>query len=95
MPKYRKKAVEIEAVQWDGSAEEATPIIDWALSHDVSIRYYCPENCANDTHVLRVQTLEGTMTAKPGDYIVKGIINEFYPCKPDVFLETYEPVDSV
>lgn len=93
--RFRKKPVEIDAVQWDGSAEAATPIIDWALSNDVTINYYCPDGdaCKKDTHVLLVATLEGAMSAQPGDWIVRGIQGEFYPIKPDIFEATYERVE--
>jgi hypothetical protein len=92
--KYRKKPVEIEAWQWDGTAETATPIIDWALGNGVTISYYCPDGyaCRRDTHVLLVQTLEGAMSALPGDWIIRGVKGEFYPCKPDIFAATYDAV---
>ena len=44
-----------------------------------------------DNPVLKIPTLEGVMTAQVGDYIIKGVHGEFYPCKPDIFKETYEP----
>jgi predicted HAD superfamily Cof-like phosphohydrolase len=89
--RFRKKPVEIEAVQWDGTAEAATPIIDWALQNNVTITYSCPDGaaCRRDTHVLLVCTLEGSMAALPGDWIIRGIQGEFYPCKPDIFEATY------
>lgn len=43
---------------------------------------------------MKIQTLEGEMTAKPGDWIIRGVNGELYPCKPDVFEKTYEPVDD-
>jgi len=42
--------------------------------------------------VLLIDTLEGTMTARRGDWIIKGVVGEIYPCKPDIFAATYEPV---
>lgn len=79
--KFRKKPVEIEAWQWDGS----------------SIRNLRPQwlqdaNVLMSTDKLLIDTLEGTMTAQPGDWIIKGVKGEIYPCKPDIFEETYEPV---
>jgi hypothetical protein len=44
--------------------------------------------------VLTILTLEGEMTASPGDYIITGVAGEKYPCKPQIFLATYEPVDE-
>jgi hypothetical protein len=92
--RFRKKPVEIEAMQWDGTAEAATPIIDWALSNHVTIGYHCPDGdaCRRDTHVLMVCTLEGAMSAVPGDWIIRGVQGEFYPCKPDIFAATYDAV---
>ncbi|MFB6787656.1 hypothetical protein ACFCWT_13370 [Streptomyces olivaceus] len=100
MPKFRKKPVEIEAVQWDGTAEGATPIIDWILSRDVTATYRCsnPERCAEhdgDTpHSIVIRTLEGDMSATVDDWIIRGVQGEFYPCKPDIFAATYEAVAS-
>ena len=82
MAKYRKKPVEIEAVLWDGNkVSETTPWISEAFRNDIIMRY-------GDKVVIR--TLEGQLFANPGDYIIKGIKGEIYPCKPDIFNETYE-----
>jgi len=93
--KYRKKPVVIEAMRWDGTAESATPIIDWALANDGTIRYTCgPEDgCSAEVgvHWLDIDTLEGTMRAMPGDWIIRRVKGEFYPCKPDIFAATYTP----
>lgn len=84
MAKYRKKPVEIEAVLWDGNkVSETTPWISEALKNDTIMRY-------GDKVVIR--TLEGQLFANPGDYIIKGVKGELYPCKPDIFNETYEKV---
>jgi hypothetical protein len=82
---YRKKPVVIEAHQWNGSINGATAIIDWALSHGGTIRYH------DEVDALAVDTTEGTMTVQPDDWIVKGVMGEFYPVKPTVFDVTYEP----
>ena len=91
---YRKKPVVIEAAQYDGTVESATAIIDWALASDATITYHCSdgEACRRDTHSLAVATLEGTMLALPGDWIIRGVKSEFYPCKSDIFAATYEAV---
>ncbi|MCA1220256.1 hypothetical protein [Streptomyces sp. 8L] len=95
--RYRKKPVEIEAEQWDGTAEGATRIIDWLLAHDATATYTCsnPDRCSEtdgDTpHSIAIQTLEGTMRADLNDWIIKGVQGEFYPCKPDIFAATYDP----
>jgi hypothetical protein len=99
MDRYRKRPVEIEAVQWDGTAEGATRIIDWILSHGSTASYTCsnPDRCAEndgDTpHSISIHTLEGTMRSDLDDWIIRGVQNEFYPCKPDIFAKTYEPVE--
>lgn len=98
MAKYRKMPVEIEAHQWDGTAEDATGIIDWILSSGGTASYVCadPDRCAefdgDSPHSIRIATLEGPITASLSDYVIKGVQGEFYPCKPDVFAATYEEV---
>lgn len=90
MPKYRKKPVIIEAQRWDGTAEGATPIINWVLEGGSTARYR-----DDDAHLaIAIDTLEGTMLAQTGDWIIKGVQGEFYPCKPDIFEATYEYYDE-
>ena len=86
MHKYRKKPVEIEAIQWTGDNRD-------------EIWEFCPLSYFNtdlETGMLSlmVQTLEGSMQASIGDYIIKGIKGEFYPCKPDIFDMTYDKVTN-
>lgn len=87
--KYRKKPVEIEAVQFDDDPDTLIKINDDLGLDPVTVSYENP-----DAPVLKIPTLEGTMTAQAGDFIIKGVHGEFYPCKPDIFEETYEPVDK-
>jgi hypothetical protein len=93
--KFRKKPVEIEAMQWHGTAAGATPIIDWVLSNGGTARYHCTHDMGCDDgpagHTLAIDTLEGTMQSRAGDWIIRGVQGEFYPCKPDIFEQTYEP----
>jgi hypothetical protein len=84
MPKYTKKPVTIEAVQWTG--KNRTEILKFCTDGYVSY-----ENGSTEP-TLKIQTLEGLMTATVGDYIIKGIKGEFYPCKEDIFLESYNEV---
>jgi len=77
MKRYRKKPVVIEAIQWDGS--NAVGLLDWIK----------PE-ARQEGAVLIIPTLEGDHEASLGDYIIKGIAGEFYPCKPDIFKATYD-----
>ena len=82
--KFRKKPVVIEAVLWNGTqVSEVTEWIEDALHNDTIMRF-------GDKVVLK--TLEGNMIANPGDYIIKGVKGELYPCKPDIFEQTYEPI---
>ena len=84
--KFIKKKVVIEAVHWDGNKVSETP--EWvleALDNGVLVRF------GNN---VQIRTLEGEMTASPGDYIIRGVNGELYPCKPDIFEKTYEKVEE-
>jgi len=83
MPKFRKKPVVIEAWQFDGSAESARPIIERAPH----VRW----SADGGGGYLVIPTLEGDMRGDRGDWIIRGVKGEFYPCKPDIFAATYEP----
>lgn len=78
--KFRKKPVVIEAIQWNGENQ-----IELGLFMNVLTL----ETMMDKAYI---QTLEGTMTATVGDWIIKGVKGEFYPCKPDIFESTYELV---
>ncbi|WP_313956991.1 hypothetical protein [Bacillus sp. FJAT-22090] len=82
MPKYRKKPVVIEAIKAD-LGTSVTAIVNFIGVDDVRIE---------EDGSLFIKTLEGDMRVTPGDYIIKGIKGEFYPCKPDIFEATYEQV---
>ena len=87
--RYRKKPVVIEAWLWDGQVHEASNIIDWILSHDGNAGYHHYDEPDPGIHIT---TLEGTMVAQRGDWIVRGVANEFYPVKPAIFAVTYDRV---
>jgi hypothetical protein len=87
--RYRKRPVVISAMQWDGTAEGATPIIDWILQSGGTARYTCDDYCTG-AHYITIDTLEGRMLCSSGDYVIRGVAGEFYPCKPDIFVATYE-----
>ena len=96
--RFRKRPVVVEAMRWDGSVEEATVVIDWIIATGTrSATYRCdgPDGCPGTVgaHYVAVETLEGTMLASPGDWIIRGVQGEHYPCKPDIFEQTYEPAD--
>jgi hypothetical protein len=80
MPKFRKKPVVIEAWQW-------TEKMDCGLEPWPPV----PAKRINDSPPF-IETLEGRMTISIGDWVIKGVKGEFYPCKPDIFAATYEPV---
>ena len=78
--KYRKKPVEVEAIQWDGTMLELVG--------------FAGENVLVTPNYVYIRTLEGDMRLSQGDYIIKGIQGEFYSCKPDIFHATYEKVEG-
>lgn len=86
--KYRKKPVVVEAVRFVDTEESILKLLELGLN-PVKIDYVDA-----DSPILKIETLEGLMTAAEGDYIIKGIQGEFYPCKPDVFAETYEKTEE-
>lgn len=88
--KYRKKPVVIDAIQWTGkNIEEIENFCKFNYSCDI----FSKDNVIYDV-ILTIHTLEGNMKANVGDYIIKGIQDEFYPCKPDIFESSYELVED-
>lgn len=85
MPKYRKKPVVIEAMQFTNEMKDR-------VFHFVTCNK-APSFDDDGNPTMKIQTLEGVMIASLGDWIIKGVQGEFYPCKPDIFAATYEPVD--
>lgn len=94
--KYRKKPVEIEAFQYDGDLKNSKGewyVPDWAVTAFKSgIMYYDSWNGREEPCELFINTLEGRHHVSVGDYVIKGVHGELYPCKPDIFTETYEAV---
>lgn len=99
MAKFRKKPVVVEAFQWNGFFEpESAP--GWFLNElENSNKMELGEGTLEVWSKLTggadlvIRTLEGKMTASVGDYIIKGVQGEIYPCKPDIFEQTYEAVE--
>lgn len=89
MSKFRKKPVEIEARQWDGSPESAGAIVRWILDSGGRAHYATTD--MQDGRIV-IDTLEGEMGYAAGWWIIRGVKGEFYACKPDVFAESYEAV---
>lgn len=82
MGKYKKKPVVIEAIQYISDED----------SYNAIIRMGCP-HIEHEDH-WTIVTLEGEMKVSHGDYVIKGVNGEFYPCKPDIFDKTYEKVED-
>lgn len=79
----RKKPVEVEVIEFNGW--------NWRECLEFSgANYILFMDVISYRKELQIETLEGTMTASVGDYIIKGIQGEVYPCKPDIFKETYD-----
>jgi len=87
--KFTERPVTIEAMQYDGTVASADAIRAWAIMPDGMTaecgRDYKAEICT----YFGIRTLEGAMRANPGDWIIRGVKGEFYPCKPDIFEATY------
>jgi hypothetical protein len=83
MNRFRKKPVEIEARQFDKN-DSGLSLLDWCGGEVF--------NDAVDGTCILINTPEGQMKAVDGDWIIKGVKGEFYPCKPDIFAATYEAV---
>lgn len=90
MPKFRKKPVEIEAVQFTGK-ESVADVLDFTDFAIAATGIQNPDGTW--TPHLEIETLEGTMRADVGDWIIRGVKGELYPCKPDIFAATYDAVD--
>lgn len=84
--KARKKPVVIEMIKFDSiTAQSLIEIKETLGFQDLIVSFKEPNN-----PVIKIETLEGTMTANIGDYIIKGVQGELYPCKPDIFEKTYD-----
>jgi len=86
--KYRKKPVVIEAVQFNGVKNDLQELFELAKDSTRELVVDALEN------YLTIQTLEGEMRADVGDWIIKGVQGELYPCKPNIFEQTYEKVEA-
>ena len=92
--KFRKKPVVIEAMgplDLDGDWAEVNSIREWCDGK----WYRSEEAMGHPPHLFKIPTLEGDLMASSGDWIIRGVQGEFYPCKPDIFTATYEAVSDV
>jgi len=85
MAKYRKKPVIIEAMQF--REENKDRVFNFVTCNRAA-------DFEGGSPILNIQTLEGIMTTRIGDWVIKGVHGEFYPCKPDIFAATYEAVEE-
>jgi len=84
MTRFRKKPVVIEAVQYIGGEASYRKVAEFVAAGRV----------LRDELGVHIITFEGTMHVTEGDWVIKGVAGEFYPCKPDIFEQTYEAVDE-
>jgi hypothetical protein len=89
--KFKKKPVEIEAIQYNGN--NGSELYLWSDSKVYESPICEPTEDNPRGAYIQIDTLEGTMIGIVGDYIIKGIQGEFYPCKPNIFKQTYDLVD--
>lgn len=91
---YRKKPVVVQAVQWNGrNLSEVSQFCEGAARVEIYDAAW-KAGVAPPGVDLTISTLEGPHHASVGDYIIKGVNGEFYPCKPDIFKKTYEPAEE-
>lgn len=94
----RKKPVEVEFMLFKGGPESASQIIDWVLGGGGTARYHDHQPAVDDNDQgapevpehIALDTPEGTMSVLPGDRVIRGVVGEFYPCKPDAFAAGFE-----
>lgn len=84
--KYRKRPVVVEA--WEFTRDSIKVADSWVRRYRNDIILF--SQYGGEVLYIEIETLEGTMRAELGDYIIKGVKGEFYPCKPDIFEATYE-----
>lgn len=97
--RFVKLPVEISAVQWDGSPEGATVVVDWVLAGGGAARYHAEQPAYDDWQVgtaghpayILIDTPDATGVVLSGDWAIRGPAGDHYPCKPDIFDATYRP----
>lgn len=87
MPRFKKKPIVIEAIQWDGT-DETKALIEKIFNTKTETK----KNWLNKSEDLVIKTLEGEMTGIKGDWIIQGIDKEVYPCKAAIFEKTYDKI---
>lgn len=84
--RFRKKPVTVEAMQWDGTEASQQAIVTWSRGE--------ASGWFDGDYFIEIKTPEGTMRADEGDWIIKGVAGEFYPCKPGIFDATYKKLSA-
>lgn len=98
MPLYVKKPIVVTAVRWDGTQASTKKVLE-LMGQTVDTKHYVSQEKFHDycdivaKEGIIIPTLEGNMTATIGDYIIKGVKGEAYPCKPDIFEMIYNEVN--
>jgi hypothetical protein len=92
MPFFQKLPVTIEAREHTGDSISAAKIVDWVTDCGHKASWCLDENSGSLCGMLTIETLEGTHLVSPGDWVIKGVRGEFYPCKPEIFAEIYKQV---
>lgn len=91
--RYRKKPVEIEAMQWDGTRKGAEDIVEWVKSNGGEAICFGAD-LYEAFRALHIRTLNGVVDVTPHGYVIRGLAGEFYPHAPDpLWSQAYEPVD--
>ena len=91
--KYRKKPVIVDAIKWTGTnLDDIIGFVGESLRFEIYEEAY-RAGMFPPVVIMKIGTLEGDMEVSVGDYVIKGIKGEFYPCKPDIFEATYEPAE--
>lgn len=85
--KAKKKPVIVDVILYDGTNRHA-------CKKFIGLQPYTQDREKSDESIY-IQTLEGNMEARVGDYIIKGVKGEFYPCKPNIFKETYDIIEEI
>lgn len=92
MQKFRRKPTVLEAVKWRGS--NFAEVIEFLKITSATGGVAGEDAVTRINDKIKINTLEGTMTADVGDWILRGTAGEIYPCKPDIFKNIYEPVEE-
>ncbi|MFW8618706.1 hypothetical protein ACOJB1_12755 [Enterococcus innesii] len=96
--KCRKKPIEVEAILLENDYHSFFKVLEFVagmpVAEENALLNEIAFSASQDLGGIALPTLEGTMLASFGDYIIKGVEGEFYPCKPDIFAKTYEIIQE-